>query len=146
MRRIFSIVIAVFLTVLSFDASAQCKVFVKGACIPVLNPYIHDGSYQAAIMSQGEEAEVYKTLFAGQQYRLYVCVEQMIPEVEFIVSDIHRNILFDSRKNGNIRQWDFRSDASQQIKVTVRIPEPKGSKTGNRVEGCVGVFFGLKEM
>ncbi|MDR1667393.1 MAG: hypothetical protein LBS03_06870 [Bacteroidales bacterium] len=146
MQRIFSIGMAVFLTILSFDAAAQCKVFVKGTCIPVLTPYIHDGSYQAAIMSQGEEAEVYKTLFAGQQYRLYVCVEQIIPEVEFIVSDIHRNILFDSRKNGNIRQWDFRSDASQQIKVTVRIPEPKGSKPGSRVEGCVGVFFGLKEM
>ncbi|MDR1865584.1 MAG: hypothetical protein LBR08_08435 [Bacteroidales bacterium] len=126
------------------DGTAQCKVFVKGACIPVLNPYIHDGSYQAAIMSEGEEAEVYKTVFAGQQYRLYVCVDQVMPDVEFVVSDIHRNILFDSRKNGNVRQWDFRPDASQQIKVTVRIPVRKENNE-NPTIGCVGVFFGLKE-
>jgi hypothetical protein len=146
MRHILAIsLLSVFFTIIaSFDSMAQCKVFVKSACIPLLTPYIHDGSYQAALMSEGEEAEVYKTVFSGQQYRLYVCVDQIMPNVEFIVSDIHRNILFDSRKNGNTRQWDFRADASQQIKVTVRIPDKKGS-VEDRSVGCVGVFFGLKE-
>jgi hypothetical protein len=134
----------VFSITFTVNSAAQCKPFIKGSCIPVLSPYIHDGSYQAAIMSQGEEAEVYKTVFAGQQYRLYVCVEPVMPEVEFVVSDIHRNVLFDSRKNGDIRQWDFRSGASQQIKVTVRIPDVK-EKSAERTVGCVGVFFGLRD-
>ncbi len=131
----------------SLDARAQCKAFVKSTCLPQLAPYIHDGSYQAVMMSEGEEAEVYKTIFAGQQYRLYICIDGKLSNAEFVVSDIHRNILFDSRKNGNVRKWDFKPDASQQIKVTIRIPKPK-KQTDKEEElafGCVGVLFGLLE-
>ena len=93
-------------------------------------------------MGEGEEAEVYKTVFAGQQYRLYVCIDNTLPNVEFIVSDIRRNILFDNRKNNNVKVWNFRFDSSQQIKVTIRIPK---SNQGGSAEafGCVGVLFGL---
>ncbi|MDR1672072.1 MAG: hypothetical protein LBS09_01205 [Bacteroidales bacterium] len=135
--------LSVFLAAFSCEAAAQCKPFVKSSCIPVLSPYIHDGSYQAAIMGEGEEAEIYKTVFSGQLYRLYVCVAPTIPAVEFEVFDAYGKILlFDSRKNGNVRQWDFKSEASQQIKIKVKIPVGKGETP---VEGCVGVFFGLKE-
>ncbi len=129
----------------TLDTQAQCKAFVKTGCLPQLAPYIHDGSYQAVIMSEGEEAEVYKTIFAGQQYRLYLCIDSSLPNVEFVVSDIHRNILFDNRKNGNVKQWDFKPDASQQIKVTIRIPKSKkqGDSEQELVFGCVGVLFGL---
>ncbi len=129
----------------SSEVQAQCKSFVKNNCQPNLMPYIHDGSYQAVIMSEGEEAELYKTIFAGQQYRLYVCVDDNLPNVEFVVTDIHRNILFDNRKNGNVKQWDFKSDASQQIKVTIRIPKAKkqGDSEQELIFGCVGIMFGI---
>ncbi len=144
---VFAILIVLFATASSFDASAQCKAFVKSSCLPKLAPYIHDGSYQAVIMSEGEEAEIYKTIFAGQKYRLYVCIDDNLPSVEFVVSDIHRNILFDNRKNGNTKQWDFSPDASQQIKVTIRIPKSKkeGADEKELVFGCVGVLFGLMD-
>ena len=125
------------------NVQAQCKAFVKSNLVQ-LESYIHDGSYQAVMMSEGEEAEVYKTIFAGQRYRLLVCIESILPNVQIVVSDNRRNILFDSRKNENVKKWDFRSDASQQIKVTIRIP--KSQKTGNEVVfGCAGVLFGLLE-
>ena len=129
----------------SLDAQAQCKVFVKSSCLPQLAPYIHDGSYQAVMMSEGEEAEVFKTIFAGQQYRLYVCTDNILPDVEFVVSDIHRKILFDNRKNGNVKMWDFKPDASQQIKVTIRIPKSKNQDSSEEeiAFGCVGMLFGL---
>lgn len=129
------------------DVQAQCKSFVKSTCLPQLAPYIHDGSYQAVIMNEGEEAELYKTIFAGQQYRLYICADTNLPGVEFVVSDVHRNILFDNRKNGNATHWDFKADASQQIKVTVRIPKSK-KQGGNEQEllfGCVGILFGIMD-
>ena len=128
----------------SQDAQAQCKSFVKVNCIPQLTPYIHDGNYQAVIMGEGEEAEVYKTIFAGQAYRLIVCVDDLLPNVEFVVSDIRRNILFDNRKSGNVKIWDFKPDASQQIKVTIRIPKSQKSDR-DLVYGCVGVLFSLLE-
>ena len=131
----------------SQNALAQCKSFVKSSCLPQLTPYIHDGNYQAVIMGEGEEAEVYKTIFAGQSYRLIVCVDELFPNVEFVVSDIRRNILFDNRKNGNVKVWDFKPDASQQIKVTIRIPKLQKQGAGDRelLIGCVGVLFSLLE-
>ena len=133
--------IVAFLLV-SSNIRAQCKAFVRSNLVQ-LESYIHDGSYQAVMMSEGEEAEVYKTVFAGQRYRLLVCIENNLPNVEILVSDIRRNILFDSRKNENVKVWDFKSDVSQQIKVTIRIP--KSQKSGEVVFGCAGVLFGLLE-
>ena len=149
-KHILASAVMAFLLVMTFssqNASAQCKTFVKSSCLPQLNPYIHDGNYQAVIMSEGEEAEVYKTIFAGQPYRLIVCVDDMLPSVEFVVSDIRRNILFDSRKNSNMKIWDFKPDASQQIKVTIRIPksQKQGASERELIYGCVGVLFSLLE-
>lgn len=129
----------------SQDALSQCKSFVKTSCLPQLTPYIHDGNYQAVIMSEGEEAEVYKTVFAGQSYRLFICMDDQIPNVEFVISDIRRNILFDNRKNGNVKVWDFKPDASQQIKVTIRIPKIQKQSASEQelIFGCVGILFSL---
>ena len=144
----FSIVVILSLIVLSsFDVTAQCKSFVKSGCIPQMTPFIHDGNYQAVKMSEGEEAEVYKTIFAGQKYRLLICKDHALPDVEFVVTDNNRTILFDNRKNENVNFWDFISDASQQIKITIRIPKsPKRANSDQKVVfECVGVLFGLME-
>ena len=145
-KHIPALYIIAFLLVMAYssqNAMAQCKSFVKNSCLPQLVPFIHDGNYQAVIMSEGEEAEVYKTIFAGQRYRLMVCIDDALPTVEFVVTDIRRNILFDNRKNDNTKTWDFRSDISQQIKVTIRIPKRQGSQ--ELIFGCVGVLFGMME-
>jgi len=149
-KHIPAFAIVAFLWVMTFSSQvvhAQCKAFVKSTCLSQLEAYIHDGSYQAVIMSEGEEAEVYKTIFAGQRYRLLVCIDNTLPSVEFVVTDIRRNILFDNRKNGNVTIWDFKPDASQQIKVTIRIPksQKQGASEKELVFGCVGVLFGLLE-
>jgi len=118
--------IVAFLWVMVFsspDIHAQCKSFVKSNCLPQLTPFIHDGNYQAVIMSEGEDAEIFKTVFAGQQYRLIICTENALPNVEFVVTDNRRTILFDNRKSDNVKMWDFKSKVSQQIKVTIRIPK-----------------------
>jgi hypothetical protein len=149
-KHIPALALTAFLFVMALssqNALSQCKTFVKVSCLPQLNPYIHDGNYQAVIMSEGEEAEVYKTIFAGQSYRLIVCVDNVLPNIEFVVSDIRRNILFDNRKNDNVKVWDFKPSASQQIKVTIRIPKSQKQGSGNQELsfGCVGVLFSLLE-
>jgi len=145
-KHIQVLAVVTFLLAMAFssqDALAQCKNFVKSSCVPQLSPFVHDGNYQAVSMSEGEDAEVYKTVFAGQQYRMVICSESALPNVEFVVSDNRRTVLFDSRKNNNAKMWDFKFDASQQIKVTIRVPKPQ--KEGKGASGCVGVLFGMKE-
>ena len=149
-KHIMALALTAFLLVMvisSQNVLAQCKTFVKGTCIPQLTPYVHDGNYQAVIMGEGEEAEVYKTIFAGQAYRLLVCVDELLPNVEFVVSDIRRNILFDNRKNGNVKIWDFKPDGSQQIKISIRIPKSQKQGADNKeiIFGCVGVLFSMLE-
>ena len=145
-KHIQALAVVAFLLATAFSSQemqAQCKNFVKSSCIPQLKPFIHDGNYQAVTMSEGEEAEVYKTVFAGQKFRLIICTENALPDVEFVVSDNRRTVLFDNRKNGNVKIWDFKPEVSQQIKVTIRIPKPK--KEGSAASGCVGVLFGMME-
>lgn len=147
-KQIPVLAIVVFLWAMIFsspDAQAQCKSFVKSKCIVQFDTYMHDGNYQAVIMSEGENAEVHKTIFAGQRYRLLVCTDNSLPNMEFVVSDISRNILFDNRKNGNVTFWDFKPEASQQIKVTIRIPKSQKQNASEKetASGCVAVLFGL---
>ena len=147
-KHIAVLSIAVFLILMAFsspNARAQCRSFVKSVCLPQLTPFIHDGNYQAVKMCEGEDAEIYKTIFAGQKYRLLVCVDNILPNVEFIVTDIYQTILFDNRKNGNVVFWDFESEASQQIKITISIPKSKKKESDDQktVFGCVGVLFGF---
>ena len=144
-----SLIVSTFLFFMLFalqNANSQCKTFVRQNCIPKLHPYIHDGSYQAVVMHEGEEAEVYKTIFAGQKYRLFVCADKFLSTIEFVVSDNRRNILFDNRKNNNAKHWDFKPEASQQIKITIKIPKSKKQSDDDEIIfECVGILFGLLE-
>ena len=39
----------------------------------VWSPYQHDGNYHAALLIEGEEAELYKTFYSDRNYRIGVC-------------------------------------------------------------------------
>jgi hypothetical protein len=146
MRRTFPIIGLIFtLALVNYTASAQCKSFAKKICKMELIPYIHDGNYHAAILTEGEEAELYKTFYAGQNYRIAVCGgPESIPDVEFQVIDAYKNVLYDNRQHNLSRVWDFKVEASQQLKIEVKVPK---SKTASEypASGCVAIMFGFKE-
>jgi len=99
MKKIFQVLI--ILTIIALIPSignAQCKSFAKKVCKAELTPYIHDGNFNAAILTEGEDAELYKTFYAGQNYRIYICGSDALPEIEFQVLDVNRNVLYDNRK------------------------------------------------
>jgi hypothetical protein len=139
----FSILIASF----SIHAAAQCKGFAKKVCKVSLVPYIHDGNYHAAILTEGEEAELYKTFYADQQYRIAVCgSSDALPAVEFKVIDAERNVLFDNTKQKMVQTWDFKLQASQQLKIVVKVPASAQKKSEAEIlSGCVAIMFGFKE-
>ncbi len=124
--------------------NAQCKGFAKKICKLELIPFIHDGNYHAAILTEGEEAELYKTFYSGQDYRIAVCGSDALPEIEFQVIDTYKNILFDNTKNKLTRIWDFKLEASQQLKIAVKVPSGNG-ESEYPASGCVAIMFGFKE-
>ncbi len=145
MRRTYHLIALIFVIAFSYlDASAQCKGFAKKICKLELIPYIHDGNYHAAILTEGEEAELYKTFYSGQHYRLVVCGSDALPDIEFKVIDAYKNVLYDNTKNNLERVWDFQLEASQQLKITVKVPT-SNEQSEYPASGCVAIMFGFKE-
>lgn len=145
MKKITQIfIIITVLALLPFIGNAQCKSFAKKVCKTELTPYIHDGNYNAAILTEGEDAELYKTFYAGQNYRIYICASETLPDVEFQVLDVNRNVLFDNRKNNYTRKWDFKLESSQQLIISLRVKNSE-VESEELISGCVAIMFGIKE-
>ncbi|MDA3779511.1 MAG: hypothetical protein PF487_04695 [Bacteroidales bacterium] len=145
MKKVYQllIIIAVF-ALIPVSSQAQCKSFAKKICKLELAPYIHDGNYNAAILTEGEDAELYKTFYAGQNYRIYICNSKELPGIEFQVLDVKRNVLYDNRKNNNSKIWDFKLESSQQLIISLRVKSSE-EKSEDLISGCVAIMFGIKE-
>jgi hypothetical protein len=147
MKKITTVLALTFIiSLFSYTVSAQCKGFAKKICKLELIPYIHDGNYNAALMSEGEEADMYKTFYSNQQYRLAICGSDTAFQVEFKVTDSRGNILYNNREHNFSRIWDFKFETSQQVKITVKVPVSNKKKNDSEiVSGCVAILVGFKE-
>jgi hypothetical protein len=124
-------------------ADAQCKAFAKKVCLPELGNYVHDGNYHAAILKEGEEAELYKTFYSDMDYRVAICGEESIPGVEFRVLDANKNVLYTNKDKEMSPTWDFHLESSQQLKIVIRVNSV--SRSGEvPAQGCVAIMFGFK--
>ncbi len=144
MKRFFPVIGFVLLfAVLPLTGKAQCKGFAKKICKLELDPYIHDGNFNAAILTEGEEAELYKTFYSGQQYRVAICASAALPQVEFKIIDVNNTVLYNNKSNDFSPTWDFKPEASQQLKISVKIPSD-GNDPEDIKSGCVAIMFGFK--
>jgi hypothetical protein len=141
--KLFFIIIALAVFIPT-NSNAQCKTFAKNICKPELDPYIHDGNYNAAILTEGEEAELYKTFYSGQTYRVCICGSEALPNLEFQVIDSDNNVIYDNSKDDYAQIWDFKTEASQQLKIHIKVPS-SGKEQEDIKSGCVAIMFGFKE-
>jgi len=145
MRKIYLLFLIVLIaTITATNSSAQCKGFAKKICKLELIPYIHDGNHHAAILTEGEEAELYKTFYSGQDYRIAICGTDALPDIEFQVIDAYKNVLYDNREDNKSRIWDFKLESSQQLKIAIKVPV-SGDNNEYPASGCVAIMFGFKE-
>lgn len=138
-----------FVSVLFFgftsQANAQCKGFAKKICKEELGAYTHDGNYHAAILTEGEEAELYKTFYSDRNYRIGVCGASNLESIEFKVVDTRNGkVLYDNSLKDFEWKWDFKLESSQQLKIMVKVPVPDANVTEPE-EGCVAIMFGSKD-
>ena len=139
---ILSILILLF--AFASGVNAQCKGFAKKLCKIELQGYVHDGNYHAAILTEGEEAELYKTFYSGQNYRLAICGSEALPAIEYQSVDAYKNVLFDNKEHQMSGVWDFTLESSQQLKIVVKVPvSARKSEFPN--SGCVAIMFGFQE-
>ena len=142
MKRIFISLIAI--TVLAFvsvEASAQCKNFAKKSKVDLL-PFIHDGIYNATVLAEGESAELYKTFYSGQEYRIMVVADEGVPPVDFQIMDSKRKVLYNSKDNNGAKKWDFILESSQQLIISLQVQTSENVKD-DISKGCVAVLIGF---
>ena len=144
MKKILSIIalVTVAIFVVPKESNAQCKSFAKKVCKMELLPYVHDGIYNATVLSEGETAELYKTFYSGQQYRIAVCGAKDLPPIHFQVLDADRNVLYDNEKDNYSTTWDFTLDASQQLLISIQV-ETSDELSDEILSGCVSVLVGF---
>ena len=125
--------------------NAQCKQFAKNTCKAGLDPYQHDGNYHAALLIEGEDAELYKTFYSDREYRIGVCGAPNLDRIEFKVIDSRSGkVIYDNSQHDYEWKWDFKLESSQQLKIMVRVLAPEGN-VEEPEEGCVAIMFGSKD-
>ena len=143
MRKIFGIVIIAFLFIaLPNMVDAQCKNFAKKICKLELLPYVHDGIYNATVLSEGETAELYKTFYSGQEYRISICGDETLPPIQFQVLDAERNVLYDNKKHQYAKSWDFKLESSKQLIISIQV-QTSDELSDQILSGCVSVLVGF---
>ena len=125
----------------SLTSQAQCKTFTKTHCLPSLKPYIYNGQLNSAILAEGDVAELLLTFHKGEKYRIYVCNQKILGDVQFKVFDTQKNLLFDKSRHTKQPYWDFVSNATQQL--IIRIVVPKQGSHDVLKEGCVTILMGF---
>lgn len=123
--------------------NAQCKQFAKKTCKVGLNPYQHDGNYHAALLIEGEEAELYKTFYSETDYRVGVCGAGNLNDIEFRIVDSNGKVLYNNKYHDFEWKWDFKLESSQQLKIVVKVPVTVDAV--EPAEGCVAIMFGFKD-
>lgn len=137
------LLVAIFVIAQNGYVNSQCKAFAKRDCLPELINYTHDGNYHAAVLVEGEEAELYKTFYSDMEYRVAIVGEEKLPDIEFRVIDANKNILYSNKEKDFAKTWDFKLQSSQQLKLVVRVPSLNQSGQVP-TSGCVAIMFGFK--
>jgi hypothetical protein len=138
--------ISLMVCMLSLPAAlnAQCKQFAKNTCKPGLDPYQHDGNYDAAaLLVEGEEADMYRVLHSDVSYRIGVCGSGNLSAIHFVVQDVRDNykVLYDNGEHDFEWKWDVKLESSRQLRIVVTVPVGDENTTSPE-EGCVTVMIG----
>ncbi len=126
--------------------NAQCASFAKSVCKPKLGDFIHDGNYNATILGAGETAELYKTFFKGNKYRIAVAKVNNLPVIHFRLVDESNNIIFDNKDHDYTDVWDFSVETTQMLIIKLKVLDDYDKSDENQnVKGCVAVLFGIEK-
>jgi hypothetical protein len=137
----FSVLLVILFSTLG-SASGQCVSFARNIAKPLLQEFIHDGNYNATYMEEGESAELYKTFFEDEEYRLVVSAVESLPQLHIRLLDDQRNVVFDNANHDFSQVWDFTAESTGTMIVYIKIPD---NEQGSQITGgCIAILFGVK--
>ncbi len=125
------------------NINAQCFNFAKTEGFSKLDTavYLPDGRLNAITISEGDNLEIYKPFFRGRNYKIVVVCDKNLKELNFKVTNFQKQVLFDSKKQGNTDSWEFKSEKNQNLIIFVEAPASKNSENKT---GCIAIIVGFK--
>lgn len=148
MKRIFSFLFAITISLFAIEANAQCKAkqIVK-SCRGDLNPYFYDGYALSDITFTGKEQkiEVEFTAFGRQKYRMAFChsgFEETVPLKIYDKSSRSRsrNVIF-QRESVQKAVWNITPSKTTTYYIEYSIPASSATK-----KGCVIMLIGYSDV
>ena len=122
--------------------NAQCRTFVKNNCREAMGEYIPSENFNAAKLQPGDEAEVEMTFYGGEDYRLLVCSQELLGEVEFQLLDLEGNVLFNNVDKEMASHFDFKVGGTQNLMVRIKVSDNNSAALAP--QGCVAIMLGSK--
>lgn len=132
--------LAIMLPTLAFS---QCRRFAKNKCMPALGEYIPNDNFNSAILVPGDEAELSMTFYAGQEYRVMLCTEEILGEVQYQILNGDGEKVYDSETSFD-SQLDFSVASTQKLSMVIKVPKHDNPNSLIH-EGCATVLIGYKD-
>lgn len=107
-----------------------------------MGEYVPSENYSATKLMPGDEAELAMTFSKGEDYRLLICSQSTLGDVEFKIFDAKKNLLFDNVEEEFTNSFDFRVPGTQELTVAVKVPQ--NNTQALSPQGCVAIIVGKK--
>lgn len=114
--------------------------------MPKLMPYIHNGQMNNLMMFFGETAQFQQTFYSGQDYKVIVCVHEILgDDVYFEVFTADQQKIYTNKDVGSF-EWEFSMAATQNLIFKVTVPDAGEESVGGLEQsGCVTVLVGFND-
>lgn len=107
-----------------------------------MGDYVPSENFSATKLMPGDEAELAMTFSKGEDYRLLICSQSTLGDVEFKIFDTDKKLLFDNSEKEFTDSFDFRVPGTQELTVAVKVPQ--GDHQTLSPQGCVAIIVGKK--
>lgn len=142
-KYVYTFGIALLLLALPVITKAQCNAFVKKKCMYKVSPFTSNGQVNTNTLETGKTVSLNLSFYAGKDYRIIVCSEEILGDVTFKVIDKSKRVVFSSAENNNPDFWDFKAKSTQPL--TVEVTSPPSQSTSSVVpSGCLSIIVGFK--
>ena len=131
------------------NTNAQCRGFAKEHCKKLLGNYVTSGESNTSELKPGEKHQFMATFYKGQHYRIAVCSDESLGNIQFTIRNAKRQLYFDNHGEA-IKNFDFRVSTTQQLIISLIVPKlstnssEDDTKEKEEISGCVSAITGFR--
>ena len=132
--------------VVSLTFNAQCKSLSKQCTKDIGEGYLSSGQDISFVMFPGKKQQCITTFYENKDYRISICSDSTLGNIHMTIRNSKRQLLYDNHSNGN-NSFDFKVSATQQLIISLIVPESNFSEDLNEPEevyGCVSAVVGFR--